>query len=77
MTAASPNASTPVPMLDVNRQNGPLAAEFQAKIDEIARTGSFVNGPAVKAFEAAMAEYCGVEHAIGCASGRFRMPRMR
>lgn len=62
-------APTPVPMLDVNRQNGPLAAEFQAGIAEIARTGAFVGGPAVKAFEAAMAEYCGVEHAIGCASG--------
>jgi dTDP-4-amino-4,6-dideoxygalactose transaminase len=73
MTAASPNAPTPtptpVPMLDVNRQNGPLAAEFQASIEEIARTGSFVGGQAVKSFEAAMAEYCGVEHAIGCASG--------
>jgi dTDP-4-amino-4,6-dideoxygalactose transaminase len=69
MTAASPTAPTPVPMLDVNRQNGPLASEFQASIAEIARTGAFVNGPAVKGFEAAMAEYCGVEHAIGCASG--------
>ncbi len=70
MTAATaPLAPTPVPMLDVNRQNGPLMAEFQAAIAEVAKSGAFVHGPACKAFEAATAEYCGVEHAIGCASG--------
>jgi dTDP-4-amino-4,6-dideoxygalactose transaminase len=56
-------------MLDVNRQNGPLMAEFEAAILSVAKSGAFVHGPACKAFEAAMAEYCGVEHAIGCASG--------
>jgi dTDP-4-amino-4,6-dideoxygalactose transaminase len=65
MTADAPA----VPMLDVNRQNAPLAAEFEAAIAEIVRTGAFVHGAACKAFEAAMAAYCGVEHAIGCASG--------
>lgn len=65
MTADAPA----VPMLDVNRQNAPLAAELEAAIAEVARTGAFVHGPACKAFEAAMAAYCGVEHAIGCASG--------
>ncbi|HYO24431.1 MAG TPA: DegT/DnrJ/EryC1/StrS family aminotransferase [Lacipirellulaceae bacterium] len=68
MTAVAPTPSG-VPMLDVNRQNGPLAAEFEAAIAEIARTGSFVHGPACKTFEAQIAEYCNVEHAIGCASG--------
>jgi dTDP-4-amino-4,6-dideoxygalactose transaminase len=68
MTAAA-TPHTPVPMLDVNRQNAPLAAEFEAAIAEIARTGAFVHGPACKAFEAAVAEYCGVEYAVGCASG--------
>jgi dTDP-4-amino-4,6-dideoxygalactose transaminase len=63
------DALPPVPMLDVNRQNAPLQREFEAAIAEIAQTGAFVHGPACKAFEAAVAEYCGVEHAIGCASG--------
>lgn len=58
-----------VPMLDVNRQNAPLTAEIEGAIAQIARTGAFVHGPACKAFEEAMAEYCGVEHAVGCASG--------
>ena len=56
-------------MLDVTRQNGPLAAEFQAAIAKVASTGAFVHGPACKEFEAAIAEYCGVDHAVGCASG--------
>jgi dTDP-4-amino-4,6-dideoxygalactose transaminase len=56
-------------MLDVNRQNGPLMAEFEAAIAQVAKSGAFVHGPACKAFEQAVAEYCGVEHAIGCASG--------
>ena len=64
----SPPAA-PVPMLDVNRQNAPLAAEIEQAIAEIARTGGFVHGPACRAFEEAMAAYCGVEHAVACASG--------
>jgi dTDP-4-amino-4,6-dideoxygalactose transaminase len=59
----------PVPMLDVNRQNGPLLAELEAAISAIARSGAFVHGPACKAFESAAAAYCGAEHAVGCASG--------
>jgi dTDP-4-amino-4,6-dideoxygalactose transaminase len=69
--ASMTNAATdsPVPMLDVNRQNAPLQAEIERAIAEVARTGAFVHGPACKQFEEAMATYCGVEHAVGCASG--------
>jgi dTDP-4-amino-4,6-dideoxygalactose transaminase len=56
-------------MLDVNRQNAPLLAEIERAVAEIARTGTFVHGPACKKFEEQMAAYCGVKHAIGCASG--------
>jgi len=61
--------ATPVPMLDVNRQNGPLLAEIEAAIGEVARSGAFVHGPACRKFEEASAAYCGAEHAVGCASG--------
>jgi len=61
--------STPVPMLDVNRQNAPLLAEIERAIAEVARSGAFVHGPACRQFEEASAAYCGVEHAVGCASG--------
>jgi dTDP-4-amino-4,6-dideoxygalactose transaminase len=56
-------------MLDVNRQNELLHDEIEAAMADVCRRGAFVHGPAVARFEAAMAEYCGVEHAVGCASG--------
>ncbi len=58
-----------VPMLDVNRQNAPLLDELDRAISEVTRSGAFVHGPACGEFEAAMATYCGTEHAVGCASG--------
>jgi dTDP-4-amino-4,6-dideoxygalactose transaminase len=56
-------------MLDVNRENTRLAAELEAAMADVARSGAFVHGPACHKFEAEMAEYCGSKHAIGCASG--------
>ncbi len=61
--------NTPVPLLDVNRQNEPLQEEIQAALAEVCASGAFVHGPACRQFEEAMAYYCGVRHAIGCASG--------
>lgn len=61
--------ATPVPLLDVNRQNAPLRAEIDAALAQVVSTGTFVNGPACRDFEQAMAQYTGAEHAVGCASG--------
>ncbi len=63
------SASTPVPMLDVNRQNAPLLEEIELAMAKVARSGAFVHGPACREFESAMADYCGAQHAVGCASG--------
>jgi dTDP-4-amino-4,6-dideoxygalactose transaminase len=62
------NAS-PVPMLDVTRENARLGEEIVEAMAEVCRSGAFVHGPACGKLEKAVAEYCGVEHAIGCASG--------
>jgi len=59
----------PVPMLDVNRQNAPLRAEFDAAMAEVVGSGAFVHGPACQQLEQAIADYCGTQHAVGCASG--------
>lgn len=64
-----PTNSSPVPMLDVNRQNSPLRKEIDAAIDTVCRSGAFVHGPACQGFEEAIADYCGTQHAVGCASG--------
>ncbi len=68
-TSASTPASTSVPLLDVNRQNAPLAAEINQALADVCASGAFVHGPACQEFERAIADYCQVEHAIGCASG--------
>jgi dTDP-4-amino-4,6-dideoxygalactose transaminase len=62
------NAS-PVPMLDVTRENTRLGEEIVEAMAEVCRSGAFVHGPACAKLEKAVAQYCGVEHAIGCASG--------
>jgi dTDP-4-amino-4,6-dideoxygalactose transaminase len=62
-------ANISVPMLDVSRENKRLEAEIDAAISEVCKSGAFVHGPACAKFEAAMAEYCGTAHAVGCASG--------
>jgi dTDP-4-amino-4,6-dideoxygalactose transaminase len=58
-----------VPLLDLKRQYAELAAEIDARVAEVIRDQAFVLGPVVEAFESAVAEYLGVAHAVGVASG--------
>lgn len=70
MTAViAPAVAPSVPMLDVTRENKRLQTEIDAAVADVSRSGAFVHGPACGKFEEALAEYCGTEHAIGCASG--------
>ena len=56
-------------MLDVAAQNGPLADALVAKATDVIRSGRFILGPEVEAFEREVAEHIGVAHAIGVSSG--------
>lgn len=58
-----------VPLLDLKRQHGPLHEEMVAALSGVCESGAFVLGPEVQKLEETMQAYCGVEHAIGCASG--------
>jgi dTDP-4-amino-4,6-dideoxygalactose transaminase len=58
-----------VPLLDLGRQHQPLLDEITASIRRVCQSGAFVLGPEVKNLEQAVASYCRVKHAIGCASG--------
>lgn len=56
-------------MLDIPAENGPLVDRLIAKAAEVIRSGRYILGPEVEAFEREMADYLGVAHAIGVSSG--------
>lgn len=58
-----------IPILDLTRQYERFQAEFEEALLASARAGKYILGPNVSAFEAEVADYLGVKHAIGCASG--------
>ncbi len=58
-----------VPLLDLTAQYQALREELDAAVSRVVRSQGFVLGPEVEAFEEAMAQYLGVAHAVGVASG--------
>jgi len=58
-----------VPLLDLKPQYEALAPELDAVIADVIKTQYFILGPEVECFERGIADYCGVEHAIGVSSG--------
>lgn len=60
---------TSVPLLDVSRSNGPLREEILAALTRVVDSGKFLFGPDVQKLEQSIAELCGTQHAVACASG--------
>lgn len=58
-----------VPFLDLHAQDAAIGGAIRAALAEVVASQQFILGPHVARFEAAMAAYCGVAHAIGVASG--------
>lgn len=58
-----------LPILDLKPQYESLQAAMDAAILDAVRSGQYINGPNVKAFEAELARYLGAEHALGMNSG--------
>ena len=58
-----------VPLLDLKEQNSTLRPEIEAALARVLDTNGFILGGEVAALEQELAAYCGVKHAIGCASG--------
>jgi len=58
-----------VPLLDLTRQYRAIREEIDAAVHRVLALGRFILGPEVEAFEREIAEYLGVKHAIGVASG--------
>jgi dTDP-4-amino-4,6-dideoxygalactose transaminase len=54
---------------DLGKANAPFFAEYQRAFESVLRSGRYILGDAVRAFEADFAAYCGVPHCTGVASG--------
>lgn len=59
----------PVPLLDVNAQNLPLEEELTAAFASVLRSGRFILGSEVDAFEEECAAFTGASHAVSMSSG--------
>ncbi|MEZ5990293.1 MAG: DegT/DnrJ/EryC1/StrS family aminotransferase [Planctomycetota bacterium] len=58
-----------VPLLDLVRQYEAIGAELEAAAVAVLRSGRYIGGPEVDAFEAEAAAYVGAREGIGCSSG--------
>lgn len=58
-----------IPILDLRRQYQSIKSEIDQAIQRVVESGRFILGPEVESFEAEIAAYLGVPHAIGVASG--------
>jgi dTDP-4-amino-4,6-dideoxygalactose transaminase len=58
-----------IPLVDVKAQYEPLIPELERRLGEVLRSGRFILGPNVEAFEQEAAGYLGVREAVGVANG--------
>lgn len=58
-----------IPLVDLVAQYHSIQPEIDAAIKEVLNSGRFILGPNVSAFETEVADYIGVQHGIGVASG--------
>jgi len=58
-----------VPFLDLAAATSELEAEIQAAIERVVRSGWYIGGAEVTAFEERWAEYCDAGHCVGVGNG--------
>ncbi|TXB68968.1 DegT/DnrJ/EryC1/StrS family aminotransferase [Phaeodactylibacter luteus] len=58
-----------IQMVDLKTQYQKLQGEIDAAVIEVIRSGAFINGPAVRSFQANMEAYLGAKQVIPCANG--------
>ena len=64
-----PPTAPKVRLVDLREQHRRLQEEIESAVLRVLRSGAYVLGPEVAAFEEELAAYCGVAHAVACASG--------
>jgi dTDP-4-amino-4,6-dideoxygalactose transaminase len=58
-----------VPFIDLKSQYAALKSDIDRNIQSVLDDGRYINGPALKQFEAELAEFSGAKHVLGCSSG--------
>ncbi len=58
-----------IPMVDLKAQYAEIKDEIEQGLNEVLTSCAFILGPNVQAFEQEAADYLGVKHAVGVASG--------
>ena len=58
-----------IPFLDVKAINSRVKDELESAMKKVLESGWYILGEKSRAFEKAFAEYCGIEHCIGCGNG--------
>ncbi len=58
-----------VDMVDLKALHTRLANELDTAIMDVVRSGAYIKGPDVQAFEEELADYLGVRHVIACGNG--------
>jgi dTDP-4-amino-4,6-dideoxygalactose transaminase len=58
-----------IPFCDIGASYAELKPRIDAALARCLRSGQYVGGTEVQAFEAAFAQYCGVDHCVGVANG--------
>lgn len=67
--AMSAAHGTGVPLCDLQGQFRELQPQLEAAIARVLASGQVILGPEVAALEREVADYCGVNHGVGCGSG--------
>ena len=63
------NAMQKIQMVDLQTQYQFIKPEVDKGMQEVLSSAQFINGPAVKSFQASLEAYLGVKHVIPCANG--------
>lgn len=65
----APLANDPIPFIDLGAQRRRLGDRIDTAIARVLDHGQYILGPEVRELEQALAAFCGVRHAVSCASG--------
>lgn len=57
------------PFLDLQALNAPFSQQIRQAADRVMRSGRYIGGPEIDAFERELAASAGTPHAVGCANG--------